>query len=1276
MITIRGKVVVKEQQLPVPDVLVVAYEHTPPRSASAGPPAPTRPQPSSPASPGGGQVQVQPGVPSPATPAIPGIAPPPSSIPLPVVRVSLPLAGPAAAAPVPADAKKFWDSLQSERLGSVLTNAAGAFELQFEDGVRDVILFVIAPEEAQETVAAALDPTQRLLHQTGLVRTKPKSVESYLIRIPKARLEGLGIPYGAAAQRPMLDDGAPDPVAVLAAVDRHLQFDKAISTNAQYKSLLKDKRTAAVSRAVSGRGLVEKLMARGSTAGSMRVAASSEERVRFQAEAIDGALDRIRTGPPVVVPIDSQTAKLIESSPAQAGDALARERTRELDRLRVRSLLEACQARRLVQQIRASRGQQAPAPAPGTPPALIPSSDISREAAHGVVLAKVIGQLDDLQTPAISQRADPLQLQADLDALKLRGGPADVTSFHDFHTLQIAFRSVWQAVYDEALGAEATALYDDWVKVRKSLDLGEPTREQLDEFRSLRDFLRAVETDMSAARGLSDRTGLVLDWEGNLVPLPFPGLMTPFGTAPLSPPFASGLMGTPSFTHTSPSAPTVVGQAAASGGNATVLVRQPGPVLVAAPGPSVRRSDDPAAHRRRNGMTQRLNDAAMPPAGDPLVRLGRLMAGTEGRIREPYSFHVFSGMNFGLLTTYRQRWEPESYQVGELVSTMPLAPGEKRTFQVKHVVKKTRAEKEVENALSNLKTESTQTSRADSEIVRKATSSTNFKQTAEGSFSLGDFLDIGATTEYGDEQGHESEQRKKDFREAVNKAAEEYKRERTVEVAATIDDTLEKSSSGEISNPNTEISVTYLFYELQRRYRVSEQLYRVRPVILVAQDVPPPHEIDEDWLLAHEWILRRVLLDDGLRNALDYLKDALAGDELGVEVLRATWQRNFHVVEQISRQLEARSELRDQIRNRVIELLSKVQPDDSAAKAFTAISTGGLSLVMPGASESTSLEATRDAADRELQFTEAEFAEAESRARHAISALEASTDKFVTALRAQLNRRVAVDQLRVHVKENVLYYMQAIWAHEPTDQRFFRLYHVEVPWVELTPEAAPQVVRQAPPPAGARPVTSDLLRVLFKPTQEGAGVTFRPQFRRAPRTRQLIEVADLDRLLGFKGNYMIFPLKQSNPLIEYMLAPYRKDDVLGVLDPDDHGNYSTDELEQLLQWVEEDEAIDAAERERLVNLLCDRIVAARRDAETIVVPTGQLYLEALPGAHPVLEDFKLLHRALDVRKAKAEIRGLELENLRKADRLVAGERDDPDVEPQVVLTGVPNVSVT
>jgi hypothetical protein len=36
---------------------------------------------------------------------------------------------------------------------------------------------------------------------------------------------------------------------------------------------------------------------------------------------------------------------------------------------------------------------------------------------------------------------------------------------------------------------------------------------------------------------------------------------------------------------------------------------------------------------------------------------------------------------------------------------------------------------------------------------------------------------------------------------------------------------------------------------------------------------------------------------------------------------------------------------------------------------------------------------------------------------------------------------------------------------------------------------------------------------------------------------------------------------------------------------------------------------------------------SKQDPEMVIVPSNSLYIEALPGTHPLLEDFKLMHRA-------------------------------------------------
>ncbi len=51
---------------------------------------------------------------------------------------------------------------------------------------------------------------------------------------------------------------------------------------------------------------------------------------------------------------------------------------------------------------------------------------------------------------------------------------------------------------------------------------------------------------------------------------------------------------------------------------------------------------------------------------DMLVRLEKLLS-------ESYAFDVFAknAINFGIMVTYRQTWEPQQYQVGDLVKHDP-----------------------------------------------------------------------------------------------------------------------------------------------------------------------------------------------------------------------------------------------------------------------------------------------------------------------------------------------------------------------------------------------------------------------------------------------------------------------------------------------------------------------------------------------------------------------------------------------------------------------------
>ena len=84
--------------------------------------------------------------------------------------------------------------------------------------------------------------------------------------------------------------------------------------------------------------------------------------------------------------------------------------------------------------------------------------------------------------------------------------------------------------------------------------------------------------------------------------------------------------------------------------------------------------------------------------------------------------------------------------------------------------------------------------------------------------------------------------------------------------------------------------------------------------------------------------------------------------------------------------------------------------------------------------------------------------------------MQVAVDKFATAVKEHYDQVAGVDRLRVHVKENILYYMQAIWRQEPPDQRYFRLYDLEVPDLESIdrPGSWPPSQCRGPVPPAAR----------------------------------------------------------------------------------------------------------------------------------------------------------------------------------------------------------------
>lgn len=886
-----------------------------------------------------------------------------------------------------------------------------------------------------------------------------------------------------------------------------------------------------------------------------------------------------------------------------------------------------------VKILAASDNEPEPLPTPEEPPQGEPKAPLTADIP--LLIENLVQQMTPPESAtvfSVHTRAGIEQVQQGVNGFTLHSGPADAPALHDFHHLQIAFEHVWQELFDDDVVAKGKDLYTDLV------ELGVDPNEYLEPKIVLK--LPKTSAKKASSAAASEPPASVINAFD----------ITPEQWVALSPAYSQALEDLALELLAAEKIMQDDVDTYKAGNEQWLLGRR-----------------ERIRGLRRRGEHMISYAASKLNPSQKAAELHHILQDLEKSMKEPYRFSIYAAdrfdrsVNFGVVATYRQKWEPVSYQVGELVKTVPLAPKEVRRFTKKVAIRQSRAEKEVENHLQARKIENAETARAETVIVQKAQNKTNFQLSAQGGVNIG-IASAKGSTAFTQSAATESQEVKKEFREAVFRATEDYKQERTLEINVSTSEETALEESGEISNPNDEITVTYLFYELQRRYRISEHIHRVSPVVLIAQEFPKPNEIDEDWIVAHDWILRRVILDDSFTPAMNYLASKVVGDEFALAELYRNLQQQRRVVDETKNEVIA---IHEQAGRRYAALQKSIERRAEAISENEGESffEGGMEKLFGSTDASPEAMRVRENAAKDaFERAAKEEKDMQGRLDRETTALNALTETYTKNLSEHLNRKAQIDRLRVHIKANIMYYMQAIWSHEPPDQRYFRLHEVQVPKLngktsfkfEVDQDEIPM------PPDWKTP---------YK-------LTVKCKLDSDLEFQTLEEVADLDNLLGFKGNYMMFPLKKSNALTDFMMIPYL-DTVIGIRDPDPLGNWTlTDFLKYVcclvhtLSKPQFDKLLPGlqAAYQRLVN-------TPGADGEEIVVPTDSLFIEALPGVHPILEDFKLFHRVLDVKKVQADVRAAEFENLRMAARLLAGEREDPTIEKKVVIEGGKSVVV-
>src|SRR6266480_5940484 len=338
----------------------------------------------------------------------------------------------------------------------------------------------------------------------------------------------------------------------------------------------------------------------------------------------------------------------------------------------------------------------------------------------------------DINTYYRLTRASPKVWQAIADSsnasplFELSTGAADADSFHDFFRLKIAFEDVWSELLDKSVERLGHQAYAEWDSLMDKSKDNSGTKDRVTEF---------GEVPLGQITG-ADELQTFID---NLkVLLGIPSNWQQEGT---------NLLGSTAKDSTPDSTGGTTYNTKATDNKLTSGIDTDDKKL---PKGGVKRMAPVATGRPSQSLST-------------LPGLPQLLTALDKGLKEKYRFDVFapSSINYGLLLNYRQRWQPQAYQVGNLVSTIPLAPQETRRYTTKTVVKKTRNVKEIDDSLRNSKGESSDTWRLDAEIVDRAKNQTNFQKNVSGSYGNDNAFKVSAGLQAGEDQAIESAQTKR-----------------------------------------------------------------------------------------------------------------------------------------------------------------------------------------------------------------------------------------------------------------------------------------------------------------------------------------------------------------------------------------------------------------------------------------------------------------------------------------------------------------------------------
>lgn len=228
---------------------------------------------------------------------------------------------------------------------------------------------------------------------------------------------------------------------------------------------------------------------------------------------------------------------------------------------------------------------------------------------------------------------------------------------------------------------------------------------------------------------------------------------------------------------------------------------------------------------------------------------------------------------FAIDLRFEQTWNLTDLTIGDLSSTMSLAPFEQLTLEFQQSQRRLLEQSKVDSADEMTSNESTTVDKDALNVARSSSQSENWRVDGSGSFGMGS-LRVGASGGYSKTITSSSQTSVQHITEATKKSAHNLKTLHKIEVRGVTEGIVQNRMTRVIKNPYPDRTISLNVFQLIKHFSVQSALTEIRPVLLIPVDSDDQLTFNSEFVLANADFLSTSLLDQSL---IDNLPTALQG---------------------------------------------------------------------------------------------------------------------------------------------------------------------------------------------------------------------------------------------------------------------------------------------------------------------------------------------------------------------------------------------------------------